>query len=167
MKLKGFDLLIESMGQLPQSLNVRLAIVGDGIEHVPLQDLISRKGLDTRVLLTGYQENPWKYIARADVFVLSSLTEGFPNVIMEALTLGKAVVATDCSAGVRESLHNGLYGLLVPPGDVGALAGGLKRLLVDANLRQQFSERTVEGAAHFGLKAASRAYENLLETVTR
>lgn len=167
VKLKGFDLLIEAVSQLPKDLHARLVVVGDGEERPKLKRLIDHLGLSEQVLLAGYQENPWRYIARADVFVLSSLTEGLSNVIGEALALGRPVLATDCSPGVRELLQDGLYGLLVPPGDVPALAQELRNLLIDKQLRQLFSQRAVDRAKDFELQATVKAYEAVLEAVIR
>jgi glycosyltransferase involved in cell wall biosynthesis len=102
-------------------------------------------------------------MARADLFVLSSLTEGMPNVIGEAMALGLPVVATDCSPGVREYLDDGRAGLLVPPGDPRALARGIEQLLSDAPLRRELARRGRERIVQFDLSATVRAYESLLE----
>lgn len=163
VKLKGFDLLIRAMAQL--SVPTRLVIIGDGEERSSLERLIASLGLADRVALLGFQENPWKYMARADLFVLSSLTEGMPNVIGEAMALGLPIVATDCSPGVREYLDDGRAGLLVPPGDPRALAEGIQRLLLDESLRQELAWRGRERVAQFDLSVALRAYEKLLESL--
>ncbi|MCI2429081.1 glycosyltransferase [Candidatus Acetothermia bacterium] len=160
VQLKGYDLLIRAMEQLPS--NVRLMIVGDGEERVALENLIAELGIAERVVLLGFQENPWRYMARADLFVLSSLTEGMPNVIGEAMALGLPILATDCSPGVREYLDNGRAGLLVPPGDSSALAQGIAQLLSDEPLRQELARRGRERIAQFDLPTAVRAYEDLL-----
>ena len=126
-------------------------IVGDGEESSALQRLIRELGLQDRVDLIGYQENPAKFMARASILALPSLTEGFPNVIGEALALGLPVVAADCSPGVREYLCEGRCGLLVPPKDVGQLAHGLTSLLRDPALRQQFREDGLRWSQSFAL----------------
>jgi len=161
VKLKGFDLLIQSVAQL--SVPAKLAIIGNGEERAALESLVGELGLTDRVVLLGFQENPWKYMARADLFVLSSLTEGMPNVIGEAMALGLPVVATDCSPGVREYLDDGRAGLLVPPGDPRALARGIEQLLSDAPLRQELARRGRERIVQFDLSATVGAYESLLE----
>lgn len=165
VKLKAFDLLIEAFAKLPADLSARLVILGDGEERPRLQQLIEQLGLADRVALLGFQENPWKYMGRADAFVLSSLTEGLPNVIGEALALGLPVVATDCSPGIREYLQDGQAGLLVPPGDVGALARRLEHLLTDSTLRKQLAQRASECVEAFNLARAIRTYEITLTFV--
>jgi len=162
VKLKGFDLLIRAMAQLPSHLNARLLIVGEGEERSSLERLVMELGLAERVTLVGFEENPWKFMARTDMFVLSSLTEGWPNVIGEAMALGLPIVATDCSAGVREFLEEGKLGLLVPPGDSKALAEGIMQVLQDEALRTEFSRRAPKRVAQFDLPNVVRVYEDLL-----
>ncbi|MCJ7773912.1 MAG: glycosyltransferase, partial [Desulfobacterales bacterium] len=82
--------------------------------HAELQKFIETRGLSEFVQLLGYVENPLKYFARANVFVLSSLVEGLPNVLVEAMMCGCTPVATDCPTGPREVLQDGKYGYLVP-----------------------------------------------------
>src|SRR2546425_838580 len=117
VKLKGFDLLLQAFARLPDSMGARLLIVGDGEERAALSRAIDQLSLSERVVMVGWQTNPWQYMARAHALVVPSLTEAFPNVIGEALALGLPVLATDCSGGVREYLEDGLCGLLVPAGD--------------------------------------------------
>lgn len=163
VKLKGFDLLIQAVAQL--SFPTKLVIIGEGEERASLERLITDLGLAERVALLGFQENPWKYMARADLFVLSSLTEGMPNVIGEAMALGLPIVATDCSPGVREYLDDGQAGLIVPPGDPKALAWGIERLLSDELLRAELARRGRERIAQFDLSKATGAYEKLLQSL--
>lgn len=163
VKLKGFDLLIRAVAQL--SLPARLVIIGDGDERSTLEHLITELGLTDRIALLGFQGNPWKYMARADLFVLSSLTEGMPNAIGEAMALGLPVLATDCSPGVREYLDDGQAGLLVSPGDLGALASGIERLLLDEPLRKELARKGQERIKQFDLSMAIGAYEKLLQSL--
>lgn len=163
VKLKGCDILVQAFTRLPNNINARLIIIGEGKERPALQQLIGQMGLQERVKLLGFQENPWKYMARADLFVLSSLTEGMPNVIGEAMALGLPILATDCSSGVREYLEDGRAGLLVPPGDPSTLAQGIARLLSDELLRRELAQRGRERIAQFDLPTAVQAYENLLK----
>lgn len=163
VKLKGFDVLIRAFSQLPQTLNARLIIIGEGEERERLQELIEQLGLGERVALLGFQENPWKYMVRADVFVLSSITEGLPNVIAEAMALGLPVLATDCSLGVRELLNDGHAGLLVRPGDPGDLARGIQQLLTDEVLRHELAKRGCDRIAQLDLPVIVKKYEKLLE----
>lgn len=161
VKLKGFDFLLRALAQLPSQ--TRLVIIGEGEERAILENLIAELGLTDRVALLGFQENPWKYMACADLFVLSSLTEGLPNVIGEAMALGLPIIATNCSPGVREYLEDGQSGLLVPPGDPQALAQGIMRLLSDEQLRLQLVERGRQRVAQFELHTIVSSYETLLK----
>jgi glycosyltransferase involved in cell wall biosynthesis len=162
---KGFDLLIRAVARLPAPLNARLVIIGEGDERGRLEALIDACALRGSVALVGLQSNPWRYMARADAFVLSSLTEAFPNVIIEAFALAVPVVATDCSPGVRELLDDGQCGVLVRPGDEQALAGALDRVLTDAPLRERLSARGPARASAFDLEARVRHYEQVLTAV--
>lgn len=126
---KGHANLIEAMSILLSSRPARLLILGDGPLRAELQDLIKALGLLDSVELVGYVENPLKYFARADVFVLSSLVEGLPNVLVEAMMCGCTPVSTDCPTGPREVLQNGKYGYLVPMRDPNAMAAAIERAL--------------------------------------
>jgi glycosyltransferase involved in cell wall biosynthesis len=127
--LKGFTDLIEAVNLLKGHRQFRLMILGDGPLRAELQNLIESRGLVDTVELLGYVENPLKYFARADVFVSSSLVEGMPNVLVEAMMCGCTPVSTDCPTGPRELLQEGKYGYLVPMRDPQAMAAAIERAL--------------------------------------
>lgn len=127
---KGFSSLIEAMNLGPARSGARLIILGDGPLRDDLQAQIERLGLQQSVRLAGYVDNPLKYFSRARIFVLSSLVEGMPNVLVEAMMCGCTPVSTDCPTGPRELLDNGKIGYLVPPKDVQALAAGIMQAMV-------------------------------------
>jgi glycosyltransferase involved in cell wall biosynthesis len=126
---KGFGNLIEALNLLLHSRRARLLILGDGPQRQELQLLIEARGLRDCVELVGYVENPLKYFSRANVFVLSSLLEGLPNVLVEAMMCGCTPVATDCPTGPREVLQDGKYGYLVPVRDPKAMAAAIEKAL--------------------------------------
>lgn len=126
---KGFADLIRAMKLIPPQRRARLMILGDGPLRSELEALIIELGLEGVVSLLGYVENPLKYFARADVFVLSSHVEGLPNVLVEAMMCGCTPVSTDCPTGPREVLQDGKYGYLVPLRDPVALAAGIEQAL--------------------------------------
>lgn len=126
---KGFADLFEAVALLNGHRQFRLMILGDGPLRAELQNLIESRGLVGTVELLGYVENPLKYFARADVFVLSSLVEGMPNVLVEAMMCGCTPVSTDCPTGPRELLQDGKYGYLVPMRDSAAMAAAIERAL--------------------------------------
>ncbi len=119
---KDFPNLLRAVALVRQQQPVRLIILGEGDERPALEALIGQLGLQDAVKLAGYTSNPYAYMARADLFVLSSESEGLPGVLIEAMACGTPVVATDCEAGPREVLADGQYGPLVPVGDSVALA---------------------------------------------
>lgn len=154
---KGFATLIQAMAVGPAARGARLLILGDGPLRTQLQTQVDSLGLQDSVRLEGYVENPLKYFARAKVFVLSSLVEGLPNVLVEAMMCGCTPVATDCPTGPREVLQEGKYGYLVPVQDPVSLAAGIERAL-DAPIPRHALEAAVmpfeEGAvleSHFGV----------------
>lgn len=119
---KDFETLLRAFAKVRASHAARLLVLGDGDERSRLEALVIELGLEQDVSLPGWAVNPYPYMAAADLFVLSSLWEGLPTVLIEALYCGVPIVATDCPSGPREILQGGRYGSLVPVGDVDALA---------------------------------------------
>lgn len=135
---KGFDRLIHCVAALhQQGLRPSLAIIGDGDEHNYLQSVIDETGISDHVKLAGFQSNTVDWYEAMDVFALSSLREGLPNVILEAMALGTPVVSTKV-AGVPRVIENEKSGLIVPIGNDQELTSALGRVLNDADLRAQF-----------------------------
>lgn len=126
---KDYPTLLQAFAQVRQKRPARLLILGEGKERPTLEALLRRLGLEQDVSLPGFVTNPYAYMARASVFVLSSRWEGLPTVLIEALCCGTRVVSTDCPSGPREILRDGEYGQLVPVGDAGALARALETAL--------------------------------------
>jgi glycosyltransferase involved in cell wall biosynthesis len=134
---KGFDLLIRAVDRLlGRGLDFDLVIAGDGDQRHELEALIAGLGRRDRIRLLGYCSETAALYEALDVFALSSLREGLPNVLLEALALGVPALATRI-AGVPRLIRDGETGLLVEPGSVGALADALARLLADASLRDR------------------------------
>lgn len=119
---KDFPTLIRAFAIFLRQGNSRLVILGEGKERHNLQSLAVDLGIEKHVFLPGFVKNPYAFMARADLFVLSSAWEGFGNALVEALATGLPVVATDCPSGPREILQDGRYGPLVPVGDADALS---------------------------------------------
>ncbi|MER8950806.1 glycosyltransferase [Mesorhizobium sp. M0959] len=126
---KGFDDLIRAIKILTERKKVRLLILGEGSQRSKLEQMVEDLDLEDAVDLPGYAENPLKYFARADVFALSSIVEGLPNVLVEAMMCGCTPVSTDCPTGPREVLQGGKYGYLVPVRDPTRMAAGIERAL--------------------------------------
>ena len=126
---KDFSTLIRAFALVRRELPARLVILGEGKERPHLKKLVQELHLEDEVDLPGFVLNPFKYMARAGVFVLSSAWEGLGNVLIEAMALGTPCVATDCPSGPREILGGGKWGRLVPVGDVKALADAILETL--------------------------------------
>jgi glycosyltransferase involved in cell wall biosynthesis len=151
---KDFPTLIRAFAKLRETRAGRLIILGDGRQATSLRALAAELGVAEDLDLPGFTDNPYSYMAQAQLFVLSSRWEGSPNVLTEAMALGTPVVATDCPSGPAEILQKGRYGPLVPLGDWQALATAMARVL-DAppdrdRLREAVREYTVEtSASHY------------------
>ncbi|MFZ0450468.1 MAG: glycosyltransferase [Desulfatiglandaceae bacterium] len=126
---KDFPTLLHAFAAVRKSRSCRLVILGEGGERNSLEALASQLGIKEDLQLPGFVANPYAFMARADVFVLSSLWEGSPNVLTEALAVGTPVVSTDCRDGPKEILQNGRYGPLVSVGDRDALADAIAKTL--------------------------------------
>jgi glycosyltransferase involved in cell wall biosynthesis len=137
---KGFDVLLRAVARLVrEGLDVELVVLGEGQERSALGSLAAELGLHERVRLAGYVGDPRPLYEAMDVFALSSLREGLPNVLLEALSMEVPAVATRI-AGVPRLLRDGDNGLLVEPGSVEGLAAALGRLLRDAGLRRRLAQ---------------------------
>jgi glycosyltransferase involved in cell wall biosynthesis len=119
---KDFATLIRAFARLRKKYPAHLILLGDGPERAELERLTRELGIASEVDMPGFNPNPYAFMARASVFVLSSRWEGFGNVLVEAMACGCPVVSTDCPSGPAEILANGRYGKLVPVGDERALA---------------------------------------------
>jgi glycosyltransferase involved in cell wall biosynthesis len=142
---KDFSTLIRAFAYVRQVHPSRLVILGSGPEQPQLESLVHELGLEQEVALLGFVQNPYAYMARAGVFVLSSAWEGLGNVLVEAMAVGTPVVSTDCKSGPAEILANGKYGLLTPVGDTKAMAQAILSVLsgnttrVDSSWLHQFT----------------------------
>ncbi len=126
---KDFPTLIRAFARVRQERPARLMILGEGEDRPQLEALVRSLNLEADVALPGFAENPYAYMAQASVFVLSSIFEGFGNVVAEALAAGTPVVSTDCESGPAEILENGRYGRLTPTRDPEAIARAVLQTL--------------------------------------
>jgi glycosyltransferase involved in cell wall biosynthesis len=126
---KDFPTLLRAFAQVRARRPARLLVLGEGPERERLEALVRELGIAEDVSLHGLTTNPYAYMARACAFVLSSRWEGLPTVLIEAMSCGVPVIATDCPSGPREILADGRYGELVPVGDVERLAVAMEAAL--------------------------------------
>lgn len=136
---KDFPNLIRAFAQVRNRTDARLMILGEGPARSELEALVGELGLNDSVELPGFVDNPVSYMAASGVFALSSVREGLPTVLIEALATGVPVVSTDCESGPREILNGGALGSLVPVGDSEALGEAILSAL-------QAERQTVEPA---------------------
>lgn len=122
---KDFPTLLHAFAIARRTRPMRLVIVGEGEERARLGALACQLGVNHEVQLVGFDPNPYRYMRRASVFVLSSRWEGLPNALIEAMACGAPVVSTDCPSGPREILEDGKWGKLVPVGDPQKLADAI------------------------------------------
>ncbi|MCI0555205.1 MAG: glycosyltransferase [Anaerolineae bacterium] len=132
---KDFSTLIRAFDILRKKIPSRLIILGDGEERPSLEELIRSCGLQDLVDLPGFDINPFAFMKKASVFVLSSKWEGLPGVLIQALACDCPVVSTDCLSGPSEILNGGEYGRLVPVGDVDEMAAAMEAVLI-GNIRK-------------------------------
>ncbi len=168
---KNHLLLIQAFFVL-KNLPCKLLIVGAGVMGTVLKQKVKDLGLQDKVVFCGFDVNPFKYVSRSDCFVLSSDVEGFPNVLIEALACGKAVISTDCSSGPREllapatdlhhrtitTLETGEYGILTPVRDVISLAQAMKKVFEEEALRNQFAAKASDRAGQFDVDETKKYF---------
>ena len=161
---KGFDVLVRAVATLP---DVEMTVLGEGEERGPLTALAAELGMDGRLTLPGWSTAPRPQIASFDVFVLCSLMESFPLVVLEAMLAGTPVVASDVGS-VAEAIEDGVTGLLVPAGDPEALAAALRRVLSEPGLADRLRAAALERARReFTATAMGRSYGALYDRVRR
>ena len=150
-RAKCFSTLLRAFAIVRQKRPVKLLILGEGRKRYELERLAQKLGVEKDFDLPGFVVNPYAFMSRADLFVLSSLWEGMPNVLIEALALGIPVASTDCHSGPREILRDGLIGPLVPIGDHYALAQAISDTLDSPiegdTLKLAAADYTVESSA--------------------
>jgi glycosyltransferase involved in cell wall biosynthesis len=159
---KNYPLLIDAIGVLRQSMPARLFILGQGDLEPALRQHIAARKLDDAVTLLGFQRNPWKFIARADVFALSSHYEGFGNVLIEAMAAGIPAVAT-ASAGTRDIINHDIDGLLVEQHTPEALAAALRHVLSNDERRAEMSRQARLASERFAAPKVIARYDAVLE----
>jgi len=159
--VKNYPLLIEAVAILRQRTPASLFILGEGDQEPALRRIIHERALDDCVHLCGFRANPWSYIARADVFALTSRYEGFGNVIVEAMACGVPVVATS-SSGTREIVETGVTGLLVEAHEPAAFAAALAAVVNDDGLRRTIAASARRHAERYRTESIALAYDRVL-----
>ena len=159
--VKNYALLIDAFAILRRRIAASLFILGEGDQEPVVRALIAERGLSASVHLCGFKANPWSYIARADVFALTSRYEGFGNVLVEAMACGVPVVATS-SPGSQEIVESGANGLIVERHEPEAFAEALRLVLDDGLLRRRMAERARADAERYRADLVALAYDRAL-----
>jgi len=154
--LKDFTTLVRAFALARKERRARLMILGEGKDRAQLEALVRELGLEEDVALPGFVENPYHYMKRAAVFVLSSRWEALPTVLIEAMACGCPVVSADCPSGPAEILENGKWGRLVPVGDTKALADAIIKAL------EEPSPNTAVRIREFSIDHAVQKYMRVL-----
>ncbi len=186
-KVKGFRHLIRAMEMVRQEVSeAQLIIIGEGEERQELEYLTANLGLSQHVIFAGFQSDPHSYLAKCDLYVLSSINEGFPNALVEAMACGLPSIATDCNSGPREIftedylgvVSSGIeycdYGILIPPfeSDISnqpelerLLSKAIIALLKDKSLRIEYSHRSQQRARFFSYEAYKNKIIKVIDEV--
>lgn len=176
---KNFGLLLQSFSLIQPLINAKLIFVGSGALENTQKMLAHKLGINDHVIFCGFQQNPYKFISNANCLVLSSYTEGFPNVLLEALACSKTIVSTDCLSGPRELLapsslpsqqvKEGIevadFGILTAVNNSKALAEGMMKAYSDKTLRSSFEIKAIERAAVFNINININQYRQVIDNI--
>ena len=154
---KGFDILLDAFSAVLAETPCRLIVLGEGEQRETLERQAQQLGIAASVQFPGFVKNPYAYMSRAALFVLSSRWEGLPGALIEAMACGCAVVATDCPSGPAEIIENVTQGAIVPVEDSDALAAAMLEALNTPR------GRGVDRARRFNTASAVDAYLEMLE----
>ena len=166
-KQKGFDLLFDILPQVFEKYpKHHLVILGEGIHRSQLEEQAARLGLSRQILMPGFLSNPHAIMRKADLFVFPSRWEGFPNALLEAMSLGLPVISFDCPSGPGVIIDNEITGILAPPEDSSALQTQILRLLDEPRLRAALGR---QASWHINqackLETIMNAWEQLIDRV--
>lgn len=164
---KGFDILLSAFHKIAGKYTQwQLVILGEGELRSELEKQIDDLGLTNRVVLPGVIKNPFPFLKKSKIFVLSSRYEGFGNVIIEAMACGLPVISTDCPSGPREIINNQVDGILVPPEDVGALASSIENLILNPEKAAKLAKTASQTVERFKLQQIVENWEELIAEVS-
>jgi glycosyltransferase involved in cell wall biosynthesis len=159
---KNFPLLLDVFARMaPAYPDWDLVILGAGPQHAMLQAQAERMRLSHRIFLPGVVGNAGLWYERADLYVMSSRFEGFPNTLAEALAHGLPAVSFDCDTGPRDIIRHGVDGLLVPRDDADALGVALSTVMADDALRARLAERAIDARDRFSIERVAAMWESL------
>lgn len=163
---KGFDILIPAFARIANRYpNWQLIILGQGPQASQLKTLVENFNLTGQVALLGEVKNPFPILKKSEIFVMASRFEGFPMSHGEAMACGCPVISTDCPSGPREIVRHNIDGILVPTGDVSALAKAMDNLICNEKERMRLAKRTTEVTERFSLENVVHRWEKLFKEI--
>lgn len=163
-KNKGFDYLIKSFHKVNPE-NWKLIILGEGPEKQNLIDLIEFFHMEDKIFLTGYKDNILEYFGKSKIFAFTSLSEGFPNVLLEAMATPLACISFDIDSGPRDLISNGRNGFLVETKDIDDFAAKLKLLVNSNDLREEFMAEAVHVRESYDINKTGILYIDLINSL--
>ena len=159
---KGYDILLKSYSLIKKKYsNIELILIGEGNEQKHLEDIICKDNI-MGVHFMGFQKNPYSYISRSNVFVLSSRHEGFPNVILEAFACKIPVVATKCTSGPREIITDQHNGLLANVDDIEDIANQIEKIYTNEINVNQIIDTAYKGLENYSLNKIGAVYMRII-----
>jgi len=172
---KNHTMLINAFAQV-NNKETQLFILGEGILKNELKKLIHDLSLEKRVFLLGFDANPYKYFSKADTFVFASNYEGFPVVLIEALTCGLPMISTDCKSGPREllapksnveshlknELEQAEFGILTPVGNTDLLTKAMNMMVEDKNLQDEYHQKSKGRVESFSQETIVPLFSDIL-----
>lgn len=165
---KGFDILLQAFHLATvNDPGWGLLILGEGDQRDRLEQLAGTMGMSGRIFLPGRVKNPSDYLKRSEIFVLPSRHEGFPNALLEAMAEGLPVVSTDCPFGPGEIITHDVDGLLVPNGDIDALARSIRILMENRGKRKSLGLCAAETAKRYSPEIVMSQWEGLISDIAR
>lgn len=164
-KQKQIDVLLRAFARVVKVTPARLLILGEGPLRGELEHLAQELGIAAAVSMPGYDPNPYRYLAKCDLFVLASAWEGCPIALQEAMACGAAVVVTDAPGGMKDIIADGKYGVIVPTGDPDALASGMLHILTQPDLKQDYRDRARQRSEDFHYLKITKQYLALCQSV--
>jgi len=173
-KRKNHQLLINAFSKIDKQM--KLYILGVGEEEKNLKELTISLNIQDRVIFLGFDNNPYKYLSKCTIFILSSNSEGFPNVLVEAMICGCSVISTDCLSGPREilapdsnfsyQLKNNIelvkYGILTPIGNSDNMKKAMNLLIQDINLRDTYKQKSLQRVNDLDIKSILEEWEDII-----